>query len=172
VGHRDKDPAQSVCSLRPVCEADEPALRAIFVAIRRGPMDAAGFDAVTVVRLVEHQFELQRAGHRLTYPNAASQAIILDGELVGRLITDDDDERVVLVDVMIDPAHQRQGIGSHVLVDLIVRCGRRPIELRLGHGSAAEAWYRRHGFEQVAHDDVQVHLVRAPATSALSSTAR
>jgi GNAT superfamily N-acetyltransferase len=156
--------------LRPVCDRDERAIREMFVAIRRAPMDAAGFDPGTVVRLVEHQFELQRAGHRLTFPHATSEAIVVDGGLVGRVITDDDDDRVVLVDIMIDPDHQRQGIGSRLLADLVARAGSRSVELRIDHGSPVEAWYRRHGFEQVAASDVQAHFVRVPASNVLAAT--
>jgi GNAT superfamily N-acetyltransferase len=150
-------------------EADEHAMRDIFVAIRRAPLDAAGFDAVTVARLMQHQFELQRAGYRFAYPTATSEAIVLDDDVVGRLITDDSAERLVLVDIMIDPAHQRNGIGSRVLVEVIARAGVRPVELRVDHGSQAEPWYRRHGFEQVGADAMQAHLVHVPNVSALTS---
>ncbi|HEX6658222.1 MAG TPA: GNAT family N-acetyltransferase [Ilumatobacter sp.] len=142
----------------------------MFVAIRRGSLDSAGFDANTVDRLVQHQFDLQRAGYRLSYPSVTSEAIVFDGDVVGRLITDDAGERVVLVDIMIDPVHQRQGIGSRVLAELVTRAGSRPIELRLDHGSSAEGWCRRHGFERVATDDLHAHLVRVPAGSAMAST--
>jgi GNAT superfamily N-acetyltransferase len=144
-------------------------MRETFVAIRRGPMDAAGFDPDTVVRLVEHQFELQRAGYRLTFPHAASEAIVVDGELVGRVIHDDDEARVVVVDIMISPDHQRQGIGSRVLANLVTRAGSRRVELRIDHGSPVEAWYRRHGFEQVVANDVQAHFVRMSAGNVLAA---
>ena len=170
MGHRDTDWSHSLCLLRPVCDSDERAMRDMFVAIRRGPMDAAGFDASTVVRLVQHQFELQRAGYRLTFPDATSEAIVADGELVGRVITDDDQARVVIVDIMIDPAYQRRGIGSRVVVDLVARAGSRPVELRIDHGSPLEGWYRRHGFEPVAAQDVQAHFVRMPVAAAMAST--
>ena len=170
MGHRDTDSSHSLSLLRPVCDGDEPAIRQMFVAIRRGPMDAAGFDPGTVVRLVEHQFELQRAGYRLTFPHATSEAIVVDGELVGRVITDDDEARLVLVDIMIDPGHQRQGIGSRLVADLVARAGSRSFELRIDHGSPVEAWYRRHGFEQVAANDVQAHFVRMPAANVLAAT--
>jgi GNAT superfamily N-acetyltransferase len=144
-------------------------MRDMFVAIRRGPLDAAGFDERTVERLMQHQYDLQRAGYRFAYPSSASEAIVVDGDVVGRLITHDSAERVVLVDIMIDPAHQRLGIGSRVLADVIARARIRPVELRVDHSSQAEPWYRRHGFEQVGADDLQAHLVHVPATAALAS---
>lgn len=155
--------------LREEREPDECVMRAMFVAIRRGPLDAAGFDPPTVDRLMQHQFELQRAGYRFAHPHARSEAVVLDGTVVGRLITDDSCEAVVLVDIMIDPEHQQCGVGSHVLCELIARNASRTIELRVDHGSPAEAWYARHGFEPVGSDQLQSHLVR-PATASLAST--
>ena len=156
-------------ALRPDRDADDPAFCSMFVTIRRAPMDAAGFDDATVERLVQHQFDLQRVGYRYTYPLAQTEAIVVEEQIVGRLITDDSGEQVVLVDVMVDPAHQRRGIGTHTLLEFIGRLRGRSIGLRVNHGSAAEAWYRRHGFEQVGADDQQVHLVRIDVERALSA---
>ena len=148
-------------ALRPDRDADESAFCSMFVTIRRAPMDAAGFDAATVERLVQHQFDLQRVGYRYTYPLARTEAIVVGDEVVGRLITDDSGEHVVLVDVMVDPARQRQGIGTRILRKFIAGHPGRTIALRVNHGAPADAWYRKHGFEQVGADELQAHLVRA-----------
>ena len=149
-------------TLRPERPVDEPAFRAMFVAIRRPPMDASGFDPEMVERLLQQQFEMQRAGYRDTYPLADTDAIVVGDEVVGRLIVDTSGERVVLVDIMLDPSHQQQGIGTNVLRDMIARHAGRTIELHVDLGSPAESWYRRHGFEQVAANELQAHLVRVP----------
>ena len=152
-------------ALRPERDDDEPAFCSMFVAVRRAPMDAAGFDGDTVERLVQHQFDLQRVGYRYTYPLALTEAIVVGGEVVGRLITDDSGDHVVLVDVMVHPALQARGIGTRILRQLINRHPGRAIELRVNHGAPADAWYRKHGFEQVGADALQAHLVRAATSS-------
>jgi len=68
--------------LREERDADEPVFCTIFVANRRAPMDAAGFDDQTVERLVQHQFDLQRVGYRYTYPLAQTEAIVVDEQRV------------------------------------------------------------------------------------------
>ena len=50
--------------LREERDADEPVFCTIFVANRRAPMDAAGFDDQTVERLVQHQFDRNRFHRR------------------------------------------------------------------------------------------------------------
>ena len=151
----------SAITLRPICDGDDGVMHDMFVAIRRGPMDAAGFDPVTVERLMRHQFDMQRAGYRFACPAATWEAIVADDVVVGRIVTDDDEAGMMLVDIMVDPAHQRQGYGSQALAALIARAGKRPIELHVDHGSPAESWYQRYGFEQVGADDLQARLVRA-----------
>jgi ribosomal protein S18 acetylase RimI-like enzyme len=126
-------------------------------------MDASGFDPEMVERLLQQQFELQRAGYRDTYPLAQTHAIVVGDEVVGRLIVDVSGDRVVLVDIMIDPSRQRQGIGTHVLCDLIARHAERTIELHVDLGSPAEGWYRRLGFEQIGADELQAHMIRVAA---------
>jgi len=150
-------------TLRPERDVDEPAFRAVFVAIRRPPMDASGFDPEMVERLLQQQFDLQQTGYRDTYPLADTDAIVIRDEVVGRLIVDSSGDRVVLVDIMIAPSHQQQGMGTSVLRDLIARHAERTIELHVDLGSPAEAWYHRHGFEQVAANELQAYLVRVPA---------
>ena len=161
--HNDGGGATAVIvtpELRPDRDADEDAFCSMFVAIRRGPMDAAGFDDATVERLVQHQFDLQRVGYRYTYPLARTEAIVVGDDVVGRLITDDSGDHIVLVDVMVDPQRQACGIGTRVLRQLISRHPGRAIELRVNRGAPADAWYRKHGFEQVGADEQQAHLVR------------
>jgi GNAT superfamily N-acetyltransferase len=160
----------SAITLRPICDGDDGVMHDMFVAIRRGPMDAAGFDPVTVERLMRHQFDMQRAGYRFACPTATWEAILADGVVVGRMVTDDDGAHVMLVDIMVDPAHQGQGHGSQALAALIDRAGKRPIELRVDHGSRAERWYHRHGFARVGADDLQAHLVRVPTATVLAAT--
>ena len=95
---------------------------------------------------------------------------MVEGRVVGRLVTDADNARVTLVDIMIGPDHQCRGHGTQALLALIARCGDRPIDLRVDHGSRAEGWYHRHGFEQVGADELQAHLVRLPPANLLAAT--
>jgi ribosomal protein S18 acetylase RimI-like enzyme len=157
-------------ALRPEEHGDEAALREIFVATRRGPLDASGLDAATVERLMVHQFQMQRASYRLAFPDSTWETIVADGAIVGRIVTDADDDRVLLVDIMVAPAHQRRGHGSQALGQLIARAEPRPLELSVDHGSPAEAWYRSYGFEETGRNDLQVHLVRRPRATAMAPT--
>ncbi|MFJ8535606.1 GNAT family N-acetyltransferase [Streptomyces sp. NPDC093591] len=60
------------------------------------------------------------------------------------------------------PRLQGSGIGSGVLRELLERCDRRGLLVRLNvlRGSAAQRLYERHGFTVEAEDAVDVFMVR------------
>jgi GNAT superfamily N-acetyltransferase len=146
--------------LRPVRPDDERVLTEMFVAVRRGPFEASGLDVAAVTTLVRHEAEMHAYECDLAYPNAVWETITLDGEPVGRLITDTTPERIVLVDIFVAPEHQRRGIGSLVLGAELERAGDRPVEVNVDRGSPAEAWYAAFGFEPTAGDELQLSMIR------------
>jgi GNAT superfamily N-acetyltransferase len=149
---------------------DATAVRAIFVASYRGPLDDAGFDESTIERLMQHRFDLQRAGYLFALPAAVWEVILEADLVVGGFLTHDDGERFLLAEISVSPEHRGRGIGSHALAGVIDRAGERAIELRLDHGSPAEAWCRRHGFEDLGADESHKHLVHRPRQAAFAST--
>jgi GNAT superfamily N-acetyltransferase len=146
--------------LRPMRPDDDQVLTEMFVAVRRAPFDESGLDPASVTTLLRHQAELQAYGYERAYPDAVWETITLDGEPVGRLVTDTTAERIVLVDIFVAPEHQARGIGSLVLGAELERAGRRPIELRVARDSPAAAWYSAFGFEAVGSDDLQLSMAR------------
>ena len=149
---------------------DATVVRAIFVACHRGSLDGAGLDDVTIERLMQHRFDMQRAGYRFSLPDAVWEVITEADRVVGQVLTHDDGERVLVAELAVAPEHRGRGIGGDTVAGLIGRAGERPLELRLGHGSPSEAWYRSQGFELVGSDDHQIHLLRLPHATALAAT--
>ena len=146
--------------LRPMRPDDDQALTEMFVDVRRAPFDESGLDPASVTTLLHHQAELQTYGYENAYPDAVWETITLDGEPVGRLITDTTPERIVLVDIFVAREHQGRGIGSLVLGAELERAGQRPIELRVDRGSPAARWYTAFGFEPVGGDVLQLSMIR------------
>jgi GNAT superfamily N-acetyltransferase len=143
-------------TLRPVRPDDELALTEMFVAVRRAPFEECGLDSTAVTTLMHHEAEMHAYECDRAYPDAEWETITVDGDPVGRLITDTTAERIVLIDLFVAPEHQRRGIGSLVLGAELERAGRRPIEIRVDRGSPAEAWCAAFGFEPVEGDELQL----------------
>jgi ribosomal protein S18 acetylase RimI-like enzyme len=154
--------------LRPETEGDLDALCEIVVATRRPAMDAAGLPADLVAQVLTQQYAMQRAGYRAAYPGAAWEVVTVDGAVVGRMVTDTTVDTIALVDIVIAPGRQRQGIGTELLTVLVRRADDtgRTVRLSVDRGSPAEGWYRRHGFDATGSDDLQLHMVRRPVVAA------
>jgi GNAT superfamily N-acetyltransferase len=150
---------------------DDPTMRRIFMASRRDSLDQAGFDEATVERLTSYQFDLQRADYEISFPAAGWEAIVVDGAVVGRLVTYEDRDCTMLVDLVIDPPRRREGTGSAVVSELIVRAGTRRVELDVDPDSAADVWFRRFGFTPVDGDAPRRRLVREPDAASVDGTA-
>ncbi|MFI6789970.1 GNAT family N-acetyltransferase [Nonomuraea sp. NPDC050383] len=67
----------------------------------------------------------------------------------------------------LNPDLQGRGIGAAVLSRLLERCDREDAVVRLNvlQGSPARRLYERHGFTVETEDEVDVFMVRAPASA-------
>ena len=148
-------------TLRPVRADDERVLTEMLAAVRHPMLMGLGLDADAVTTLAYHDAEMHDYACDRAYPHSAWEAITVDGEPVGRLITHTTPERIVLVDIFIAPEHQRRGIGSLVLGAELERAGSRPVEVRVDRGSPAEAWCAAFGFEPVDGDALQLSMIRS-----------
>jgi N-acetylglutamate synthase-like GNAT family acetyltransferase len=163
--------AITACSLRLESADDLATMQRIFRASRRATLDESGFDESTVERLTAYQYDLERADFGMSHPQARWEAIVVGGDVVGRLVTHEDGDRTILIDVVIDPLRRRQGTGSAVMTELIARAENRPIELHVARDSAADTWFRRFGFVPVDGDAPRRRLVREPDVEAVEGTA-
>ena len=99
----------------------------------------------------------QASAEELANAIAASWAVLsayVEDELVGfgRVLCDGSMHALIL-DLIVDPRHQRQGIGSELLSRLVARCqqaGVRDIQLFSARGKAP--FYERHGFQSRPSD--------------------
>lgn len=145
---------------RPIRFDDAAVLTDMYVAVRR-PFYDGRMTPTEVTNLLRLDAEFHEHWVTHAHPTAAWEAIVLDGEVVGRLITDESAERLALVDIYIAPEHQRRGIGSLVLGAVVQQAKGRRIEARICRGSFAEAWYVGFGFEPAEVNLFEVSLVRA-----------
>jgi ribosomal protein S18 acetylase RimI-like enzyme len=84
--------------------------------------------------------------------SGAFSLIYIDQSRVGAIIVSRHDEHHELEQLFIEPAHQRQGIGSAV-ISLVVASARdagKPLRLSVLAGNPARSLYERLGFRLVA----------------------
>jgi len=92
------------------------------------------------------------------------QVIEVAGDVVGFLIVDECEDRLALSTIEIAPAHQRKGIGTSLIRDLLERAARRhvPVDLRVLRCNPAIRLYARMGFVVVGETGTHVEMRASP----------
>ncbi|QEU80021.1 GNAT family N-acetyltransferase [Streptomyces subrutilus] len=143
---------------------------------RLRPASVADVGAVAEVRAVALRADLERLGRydahhvrqrlRDAFDPAHTWVIEVDGALAGSAALRPAADAHWLEHFYLAPYAQGAGIGSAVLRELLERCDRArvPVRLNVLRGSPARALYERHGFRAVSEDPVDVFMLREPAT--------
>jgi ribosomal protein S18 acetylase RimI-like enzyme len=112
------------------------------------------------------RFDPQRARQRLlnNFAAAHTRHVVADGQRVGLVVVRPHEEEWLLDHLYLHPQHQRQGIGAAVMGLVFAEADRAGKRLRVGalKESAANAFYRRHGFRLVEQAEWDNYYVREP----------
>ena len=105
---------------------------------------------------------VQTRFHRDWFDPRRLWVIEVSGNLVGVLDYTFHPDRLEINRISIDPSHQRRGIGSAVLVELIESADLRrvPATLEVFDINPARRLYERLGFVEINRADRKIHMVR------------
>ncbi|MEV4756328.1 GNAT family N-acetyltransferase [Micromonospora sp. NPDC049559] len=139
------------------------------------PASAADVDAVAELRATVLRADLERLGRydeqrvrqrlRERFAPAHTWVIEVGGEFAGCVALRPAEDAHWLEHFYLAPHVQGAGIGTAVLRELLERCDRDgvPVRLNVLRGSPARRLYERHGFTLENEDPVDVFMVRGPA---------
>jgi len=90
--------------------------------------------------------------------------VVRDTEDIGWLQVADTADEILIKQIFLKPAFQRQGIGSRLLADLVDRARRAHKPLRLGvvKFNPAVRLYQRHGFTIASEDGFKYYMEKRP----------
>lgn len=145
---------------RPVADSDEPFLRELYASTRPEIADWAPEQRVPFLDL---QFRAQRLDWENRFTASEHEAILLDGEPVGRLWVAWPAGECRIVDLTLLPAHRRAGIGTTVAEEVLARADEAELPVRLSvlrDNAAGFAFWERLGFSVVAADEMYAELER------------
>jgi ribosomal protein S18 acetylase RimI-like enzyme len=91
---------------------DEPFLFALFKSHAERPLKQAGMADAAIDTMIAFQYRSQSGTHRAMFPAAVYSIIESDGAPIGRLIEEDEGERVYFVDFALLPERQAKGLGT------------------------------------------------------------
>ncbi|MDX3634241.1 GNAT family N-acetyltransferase [Streptomyces europaeiscabiei] len=138
------------------------------------PALATDVEPIAELRAVVMRQDLERLGrydpHRVrrrfrdSFDPAHTWIIEVGGTFAGCVALRPTAEAHWLEHFYLAPHLQGTGIGTAVLHDLLARCDRTAVPVRLNvlRGSPARRLYERHGFRLETEDPVDVFMVREP----------
>lgn len=146
---------------RPEGEADEEFRLRLFSDTHGEAF--AGLDPAMRDQLLRQQFAGQSASYRARFPHARSDIVECGGLPVGRIVTNETDGLLTLVDIALLPAWRGHGIGTRLIATLVAEAEAARWRVRLSvsrHNTGALRLYQRLGFSVIAADDVTATMER------------
>ena len=106
--------------------------------------------------------ETQDQGFIAAWSQAPHEVILCDEVRCGYLCVEDRDDDIFVSQIVIDPDFQEQGIGTHILQDVIERAVVRGVPLRLTTQvlNRAVNLYLRLGFRESERTDAHILMER------------
>jgi len=153
--------------VRPALDGDRAFLMDVYRASRAEELAVLPWCEEEKAAFVAMQFDAQDRYYANTLPATERSVVLLDGQPIGRMYVDVDDERVLIVDIALLPEHRGHGIGSALLAGVLAEADRRrlPTSLHVEPHSRAQRLYRRLGFSVVEPGAVYDLMVRPWSTS-------
>lgn len=114
-----------------------------------------GLPEALIDNLIQMQFHAQQTGYRTQFPDAEYAVIEKNGEAIGRLVTDKNDEAIRLVYIAFLPHERNQGYGRRLIQSLQAEASgaNKPLTLSVDRQNMqAKHLYLSSGF-QVGNDD-------------------
>ncbi|WP_027599749.1 GNAT family N-acetyltransferase [Pseudomonas sp. MOIL14HWK12:I2] len=139
-------------TFQPTTSADADLLVGIRIAAMRESLEQLG------------RFDPERARARFlnAFDPEYCHFVEINGVNVGFFVVRPFPDHLLLDHLYVLPEHQGQGIGSEVLGRIFADADARKLSIRLGalRGSKANAFYRRHGFQQVSEAEWDIYYLR------------
>lgn len=144
---------------------DDAFAAALYRSTRSDLLQIPG-DPSVIEQLISMQQRAQTMAYRHNYPQAAYLILQRGVEAIGRLILQQHDAVLHVVDIAILPQAQQQGAATAVLSHLQALASKQGLHMELAvnkSNQTARRLYQRLGFEPYAEDEVQEHLRWTPA---------
>ncbi len=153
--------------LRAATPADEPFLQRLYAEVRTADLAPLALDEPARETLLRMQYTAQQRSYTASYPAAACDVIVVDGDPCGRLWVDRAGPELTLLDIGLLTGYRGDGVGRTLLTGLIDEARERGCALRLHveRHNPARRLYERLGFRLVSDGDVYLEMTWDPRRS-------
>lgn len=134
--------------LRAITIEDEAFLFTVYASTRADELALVDWSAEQKQAFLRMQFEAQARFYRESYRDAKFQVILLDDKPVGRFYIQRGKTEIHVIDIAILPGYRGQGVGSHLLNQILEQAGSEnlPVTIHVERMNPARHMYERLGF--------------------------
>ena len=155
--------------LRPAVSTDEPFVYQLVNQTLFEQLYAHTWDPQIRDPLLNLQIRAKHSTYASEFPDANYGIVMLNDEPVGRVIIDRSGEFYHLVDIAIMSKHRGAGIGTRLILALLMEADMMQKKVRLSvsvTNTRAARLYRRLGFRVIADEQMNLLMERAPGDQA------
>jgi len=151
-------------SLRPFRADDQEFLYQLYASTRLHEIAGFGWPAAQQEMFLRMQFNAQYRSYQAAYGQAEHQIVEQDGKPVGRIMVLWEKDFALLVDIALLAEYRGRGVGSELLGELVQKCTRMGVPLRLQvlKTNPALRLYQRLGFATTGEDQMYIQMERRP----------
>lgn len=150
--------------LRAARTEDDPFLYELYATTRADEMARVDWTPVQKELFLHMQFNAQRYSYSALFPEARHQVILQNDRLIGRIMTHQSAEELLLVDIALLPEYRRHGIGTGLIQALQAEAleAGLPVHLHVETFNPAQFLYERLSFKKVRLDGIYFSMEWQP----------
>ncbi len=139
---------------------DDAFLAELFSDVHAAEFAPLGLPEGALLQLLNMQFRGQRGGYSAQFPKAVDEILWIGQTRAGRVLVNEAEDELRLVDIALLAPYRRQSIGESVLLGLCerARASGLPLRLSVRVGNPAERLYTRLGFVRTGGDGMNVAM--------------
>jgi ribosomal protein S18 acetylase RimI-like enzyme len=143
-------------TLRPITESDLPFLLEVYVAARADELVQVSWSEIEKQKFLTSQFQAQHYHYQKYYAAASFNVIEQNGQPIGRLYVDRWPNEIRIVDIALLPHFRNQGIGSHLLRQILAEgeAANKTVSIHVEKYNPAYHLYGRLGFQKIGETGV------------------
>jgi ribosomal protein S18 acetylase RimI-like enzyme len=154
-------PRRDTIRYRAATPDDVPFFLYLYATTRIDEMNLVPWTDEQKAAFLQQQFFAQKAHYDEYYVDCQFLVIEMDGERIGRLYIDRDEQEIAIIDIALLPQFRGRGIGRMLMQEILdeARDTGKAVRIYVEHFNPARHLYDRLGFEHVDTNGVY-HLMR------------
>lgn len=151
---------------RPISEYDLPFLLNLYSLSRQSELSQVDWPEAQKQAFLAQQFNAQHHYYQQHFSTAHFDLIEFGGTAIGRLYWNLEKQRLCLIDIILLPAYQHQGIGTAIIRGLMRAAANeaKRLELHVENNNPVRLLYSRLGFAHTGDSGVYQKMVWEPHT--------